>query len=286
MYHKIENAFVGVEVDELGAQLHSLRRRKDGYEYLWQGDPAVWAGQAPTLFPIVGTLLENRFLVEGRAYSMQRHGFARRKRFYCVDQSPDSLVFSLTDDEETRAQYPYSFELRIAYVLRERTLHITHTVLNRGAEPMYFSIGAHPSFCCELGDCIRLECREEGLRTLRIDADGLLLGESFPVPGDGREIVLTRELFEKDALIFSGLRSRSVTLERRRFGRVVTVTLGGAPYLGVWAKPGAPFVCIEPWYGIADSRERVPDLSRKRGIQRLEGNGRFDFAIQIERHDF
>ena len=286
MYHKIENAFVQVEVDELGAQLHSLCRREDGYEYLWQGDPAIWPGQAPVLFPIVGTLWENRLLVDGKAYSMLRHGFARRKHFYCVEQSPDSLVFSLTDDEETHAQYPYPFELRIAYVLKERTLHITHTVLNRGTEPMYFSIGAHPGFCCELGDRIRLECREEGLRTLRIDSDGLLLGESFPAPGDGREIILTKELFEKDALIFSGLRSRSATLESRRFGRVVTVTLGGAPYLGIWAKPGAPFVCIEPWYGVADSREPVPDFSCKRGIQRLEGNGRFDFAIQIEMHAF
>ena len=108
MYHQMENAFAHVEVDELGAQLHSLRRRKDGYEYLWQGDPAIWPGQAPILFPIVGSLAEERYWLGGQPYQMPRHGFARRKRFFCVDESNDRLVFSLTDDVETRAQYPLS----------------------------------------------------------------------------------------------------------------------------------------------------------------------------------
>lgn len=286
MYQQMENAFATIEVDELGAQLHSLRRRKDGYEYLWQGDPSIWAGQAPVLFPVVGSLVEGRCLVEGRAYSMPRHGFARGKRFFCVEQAPHRLVYALTDDMETRAQYPYAFELRIAYALKGQKLCVTYTVLNREARPMFFSIGAHPAFRCEMGDRLRLECREENLRTQRVGPDGLLLDETFPVPGGGREIEITPELFCKDALILSGLHSRSVTLESRRFGHVVTVALGGAPYLGLWAKPGAPFVCIEPWYGVADSHEPAKDFSQKRGIQRLEGHGRFDFTIQIELHAF
>lgn len=286
MYQQMENAFVRVEVDELGAQLRSLRRKEDGYEYLWQGDPAIWPDQAPILFPVVGELLEGSYRAEGRAYSMPRHGFARRKRFFCVEQAPHRLVFSLTDDEETRAQYPYAFELRVAYTLQGRRLCVTHTVLNRDERPMYFSIGAHPGFNCEMGDRLRLACREEPLRTYRVDEQGLLVDETFPVPGDGREIVITPELFRQDALILSGLHSRSVTLESRRYGHVVTVTLGGAPYLGLWAKPGAPYVCIEPWYGIADSHERTADLSAKRAIQRLEENGRFDFTIEMELHTF
>lgn len=286
MNHHLENAFAKIEVDELGAQLLSLRRKEDGHEYLWQGNPAVWSGRAPVLFPIVGSLLENRFLMDGQAYSMPRHGFARGKHFFCVEQAPHRLVFSLTDDKETRAQYPFAFELRVAYTLEEQTLCITHTVLNRGGGPMFFSIGAHPAFRCELGDRLRLECREENLRTQRVGPDGLLLDALFPVPGDGREIEITPELFSRDALILSRLHSRSVTLESRRHGHVATVTLGGAPYLGLWAKPGAPFVCIEPWYGVADARERVSDLSRKRGIQRLAGHGRFDFTIHIELHTF
>ena len=117
-------------------------------------------------------------------------------------------------------------------------------------------------------------------------ADGLRTGELFAVPGNGREIEITEELFLHDALILSGLRSRCVTLESRRKGRVVTVMLGGAPYLGLWAKPGAPFVCIEPWYGVADPCRPALDFTQKQGIQRLEGKGRFDFKIQIELHDF
>lgn len=286
MYQQLENAFVKIEVDELGAQLRSLRRRKDGYEYLWQGDPAVWSGRAPVLFPIVGSLSEGRCLVEGQVCSMPRHGFARGKRFFCMEQAPHRLVYALTDDAQTRAQYPYAFELRIAYTLSGQKLCVTHTVLNREDRPIYFSIGAHPAFRCEMGDRLRLECREENLRTQRVGPDGLLLNETFPVPGDGREIEITPELFCRDALILSGLNSRSVMLESRRYGHVVTVTLGGAPYLGLWAKPGAPFVCIEPWYGITDSHEPARDFSRKRGIQRLEAHGRFDFTIHMELHTF
>lgn len=286
MYHQMENAFAHVEVDELGAQLHSLRRRKDGYEYLWQGDPAIWPGQAPILFPIVGSLAEERYWLGGQPYQMPRHGFARRKRFFCVDESNDRLVFSLTDDVETRAQYPFAFELRVTYLLTGQRLGVTHTVLNPAAEPLYFSLGAHPAFRCEIGDTLRFECREENLHTQRIGADGLRTGELFAVPGNGREIEITEELFLHDALILSGLRSRCVTLESRRKGRVVTVMLGGAPYLGLWAKPGAPFVCIEPWYGVADPCRPALDFTQKQGIQRLEGKGRFDFKIQIELHDF
>lgn len=240
MYHQMENAFAHVEVDELGAQLHSLRRRKDGYEYLWQGDPAIWPGQAPILFPIVGSLAEERYWLGGQPYQMPRHGFARRKRFFCVDESNDRLVFSLTDDVETRAQYPFAFELRVTYLLTGQKLGVTHTVLNPAAEPLYFSLGAHPAFRCEIGDTLRFECREENLHTQRIGADGLRTGELFAVPGNGREIEITEELFLHDALILSGLRSRCVTLESRRKGRVVTVMLGGAPYLGLWAKPAPP----------------------------------------------
>ena len=210
MYHQMENAFAHVEVDELGAQLHSLRRRKDGYEYLWQGDPAIWPGQAPILFPIVGSLAEERYWLGGQPYQMPRHGFARRKRFFCVDESNDRLVFSLTDDVETRAQYPFAFELRVTYLLTGQKLGVTHTVLNPAAEPLYFSLGAHPAFRCEIGDTLRFECREENLHTQRIGADGLRTGELFAVPGNGREIEITEELFLHDALILSGLRSRCV----------------------------------------------------------------------------
>ena len=163
---------------------------------------------------------------------------------------------------------------------------MTHTVLNPAEEPLYFSLGAHPAFYCAIGDTLRFECREENLHTQRIGADGLRTGEMFPVPGDGREIEITEELFLHDALILSGLHSRYVTLESRRKGRVVTVTLGGAPYLGLWAKPGAPFVCMEPWYGVADPCRSALDFTQKQGIQRLEGKGRFDFKMQIELHDF
>ena len=202
--------------------------------------PLFWPGQAPILFPIVGSLAEERYWLGGQPYQMPRHGFARRKRFFCVDESNDRLVFSLTDDVETRAQYPFAFELRVTYLLTGQKLGVTHTVLNPAAEPLYFSLGAHPAFRCEIGDTLRFECREENLHTQRIGADAYSTASYLLCLGNGREIEITEELFLHDALILSGLRSPMRHAGKAAVRRVVTVMLGGAPYLGLLGEAGRP----------------------------------------------
>lgn len=281
MFYSIQNDLLSAQINDVGAELHSLQCRHSGYEYLWQGDPAVWYGQAPVLFPIIGRLLNDTYRYQGTAYAMQKHGFARKRTFDCVSSSGNSAVFLLRSDDETRAVYPFDFELYVRFELLGRTLRATHTVVNRSAGDMYFSLGGHPGFNCAMGDVLVFD-EKETLDTQTIDDDSLRLPERTPVLQDAKEIVLTPHIFDHDALILSGIRSRAVTLRRKESGRDVRFTFGDAPYLGIWAKPGAPYVCLEPWCGVNDDRVPRADISQKDGIQILPANGIFDLVYTAE----
>ncbi|MDR3313404.1 MAG: aldose 1-epimerase family protein [Oscillospiraceae bacterium] len=266
LYH-IENEQLFCAVDSLGAQLHSLKGRAGKAEYLWQGNPAVWYGQAPVLFPIVGRLKDDRYQYRGKTYQMPKHGFARKSEFLPVLAERERIVFELKDSEKTRAIYPFAFTLRIEYKLSKNALVATATVANAGEDTMLFSIGAHPGFNCAMGDVLRFS-QPETLRSEWITEESLLAGSSYPVLEDATDLVLHEQLFAKDALILQGVRSAQLTLVRGGED-CVKFDLGAPPVLGVWAKPAAPYVCIEPWFGINDGEAATPDFSQKRLINAL-----------------
>lgn len=280
MIYTIENEFLRVSAEDDGAQLSSVELKENGKEFLWQGDPSVWYGRAPVLFPIIGQLLDGKYRYSGREYEMPKHGFARHSVFAIKEQSEDSMTFSLASSDETRKCYPFEFELLIKYSVSGHTLRCTSTVINKTDGEMYFSIGAHPGFNCRIGDAIEFE-KGENLRTMRIDSSSILMDETFPVElENGRTIRLTEHIFDKDALILEGLNSESLRLISS--DRTVKFTFGKAPYLGIWAKPNAPYVCIEPWYGINDSHEKKGSIAEKRGIEKLEKGETFSFDWTAE----
>jgi galactose mutarotase-like enzyme len=267
MLYRIENESLSCAIDDLGAQLHSVKDRATKAEYLWQGDPAVWAGQAPVLFPIVGRLKDDRYRWQGREYTLPKHGFARENLFRLVKCEGARASFVLESNDETRACYPFEFALTLDYRLEGRALTAEATVENRGDGEMYFSLGAHPGFQCAMGDILRFDASET-LESQWIDGEAMLAGGSYPVLEDATDITLHAHLFDRDALILGGMKSKHVTLVRA--GKPsVKFDIGGAPVLGLWAKPGAPYVCIEPWFGLNDSNEFTPDLSQKPLIQGL-----------------
>ena len=280
MYYKIENEFYTASVDDMGAQLHSFCS-KQGEEYLWQGNPDIWYGQAPVLFPFIGQLKNDKFIYNGKEYSCHKHGLARKLLFKVKSIEDSKVVFSLESDENTLKQYPFEFELLIAYELCGRKLKATHTVINKTDGKMYFSIGAHPGFNCEIGDVIEFE-KPETLETQRIDSENLIIEQKFPVLDDSKEIVITKELFDNDALILSGIESEKLSIVSKNLGRKLEFVFGKAPYLGIWAKPAAPYVCIEPWYGVNDSHEDYGEVSNKVGIQSLEAGESFEFSWTAE----
>lgn len=274
MYYKIENSFLTCEIDDMGAQLHSLKLKENGKEYIWQGNPDIWYGQAPVLFPVIGQLINDKYFYNGKEYTMPKHGLARKLLFTVKECEGAKAVFSLESDENTLKSYPFEFEYLVTFELKEKALVNTMTVINKTKGEMYFSVGAHPAFNCSVGDVIEFE-KPETLSTERIDKENLIIPEKFPLIENSKEIEITKEIFEPDALILSDIQSEKLTIKGEN---EVEFTFGKCPFLGIWAKPGAPYVCIEPWYGVNDGRDVKSDISEKRGIQHLNEGETFEFS--------
>ena len=278
MYYKIENEFLTCEIDDMGAQLHSLVSKENGKEYIWQGNPDIWYGQSPVLFPVIGQLINDKYFYNGVEYTMPKHGIARRYVFNVKECGGAKAVFSLESNKKTLEAYPFDFEYILTFELKGKALVNTMTVVNKTKGDMYFSVGAHPGFNCKVGDIIEFE-ETETLATERIDKDSLIIPEKFPFMENEKSFVITKEIFEPDALILSDIKSEKLTIKGEN---EVEFTFGKCPFLGIWAKPGAPYVCIEPWYGGNDGREVKKDISEKRGIQHLAEGETFDFSWTAE----
>ena len=278
MIYKIENEFLTCEIDDMGAQLHSLKSKENGTEYIWQGNPDIWYGQAPVLFPVIGQLINDKYFYNGIEYTMPKHGLARKLPFKVKECDGAKAVFSLESDENTLKSYPFEFEYLVTFELKEKSLVNTMTVINKTKGEMYFSVGAHPGFNCNVGDIIEFE-QTETLATERIDKENLIIPEKFPFMENEKSFVITKEIFEPDALILSGIKSEKLRIKGEN---EIEFTFGKCPFLGIWAKPGAPYVCIEPWYGVNDGREVKNDISEKRGIERLGEGETFEFSWTAE----
>jgi galactose mutarotase-like enzyme len=263
------------QIDPHGAQLSSLRTQ-DSSELLWNGDPAVWAGRAPLLFPIVGVLVGGVYRLGPKTYRLSRHGFARDKLFTLKNSSPSSATFQLHADESTLSVYPFRFELDVRYGISGRTLSLDSAIRNLGEADMPASFGYHPAFCWPLpfgqpraSHFIEFEA-DEPAAVRRIDAAGLLTPILHPTPVANRRLELTDALFQEDVLIFDQLKSRSVSYGSTS-GPRLRIGFSDAAYLGVWTKPGAHFICIEPWHGITDPEGFAGDFLQKPGVRVLKG---------------
>ncbi len=279
IYYAENDSFI-LGVKEMGAELTSLKSKKTGAEYIWCGNTDIWYGQSPILFPVIGRLLDDKYRLNGIEYTMEKHGIVRKKPFKLIEKTADSLTFSQTDDKISRVSYPYAFDLQVKFQLTAVGLSVTHTIYNKDNSVMYYSFGAHPGFNCEIGDYLEFSENEE-LSTERIDHDSILIEEKFPVALDGKKLILTKDLFCDDALILSGYKSKYISLKSNNHNRVVKFNFD-SPILGIWAKPNAPYVCIEPWWGINDNYDKKDDISQKRAIMKLGANSNASYNWNIE----
>jgi galactose mutarotase-like enzyme len=264
---------LSAQVNPIGAQLSALRDR-EGRDLLWDGNPAVWNGRAPLLFPIVGALNGGHYQLGQHRYALSRHGFARGSRFAVLASQPERAVFRLSADENTRKVYPFDFELDVVFEIRGATLSIESQVRNRGSVLMSASLGYHPALRWPLpygqeraAHHIDFEF-DEPAAARRLDSDGLVAPEPYATPIVGQRLMLVDELFRNDALIFDRIRSRHVTYGADQ-GPRIRVSYPDSPYLGIWTKPHANFICIEPWNGIADPQGFSGDFSQKPGVFHL-----------------
>lgn len=281
---KLVSSLLSAEVSPLGAELSRLRD-KEGRDLLWNGDPAFWTGRAPLLFPIVGRLPGDALVHEGQSYPMLQHGFARRRGFATLEASPSRAVFGLDSDEETLRQYPFAFALRVAYTLEEATLTISATVTNPGATPLPASFGFHPAFLWPLpyggtrADH-RLVFEKAEVEPIHRPIAGLLSAATEPNPAVDALVAPDDAMFERDALIFTQLRSRHI-----RFGVPgqpgIEVAFPDMPHLGLWSKPGAPFLCIEPWQGYATPEGADADFAAKPGLVSIAPGAQRSFTMSV-----
>lgn len=284
----IENQFVKAVIQAKGAELVSFINKSNGMEYMWSGDPAVWGKHSPVLFPIVGGLKNNTYFYDGKPYELPRHGFARDRVFSLQEQTADTVTFLLRDDEESHRVYPFSFELRMRYSLYENSLSVTYEVINTNPGEMYFSLGAHPAFKVPLENGLTYNDyylqfeKVESAPRWPISDDGLIENISQPFLNNSDHFALSKELFQRDAVVFKNLVSSAVTLKSDKGERGLKMDFPGFPFLGIWAAKNADFVCIEPWCGIADSVGANQQLAEKEGINKLAPKDTFTRTWTVE----
>lgn len=283
----IENEFLKVEISTRGAQLTSVYSKENKIEHLWQADANIWGYHAPNLFPVIGGLINDELLVDGKTYHMGRHGFARQSEFILLESNEVSAIYSLPSSEKTLAIYPYKFDFQVLYNLIDNALRVTYKLINLDKKTIYFSAGGHPAFNIPFNKGEKYEDyylefeTEEKLTTHLLSPEGFFTGETYPVPSPGHKLYLKKDMFDHDALVFKNLKSREVCIKSDKHDKSISVEFPHFNYLGIWAKGGGDFVCIEPWLGCADSVGRHVDISQKEDIQSLKVGHVFEAAFFI-----
>ena len=290
---------------EYGAEIRSLVRCSDGREMMWQADPAFWGRTSPVLFPLVGNYRDKTSYYDGKAYQMSQHGFARDMDFEALGGtestigayrqaqgavSEKELWFAVTDSEATHEKYPFAFRLEVGYRLEEDTVTVCWKVKNTDTRKMYFSIGGHPAFGCDLNHSCRA-FEKDGKTVAGALICSIIEGDGSGCLSDRQKklelsegcLAMSDELFAEDALIVEDKQADAVTLLDGNKKQLITVSFD-APLFGIWSPAGkhAPFVCIEPWYGRCDRVDFGQKLEEREYGNTLESGEEFSVSYRIK----
>lgn len=273
-------------------KLNGTERIHQGADCVDENGKVFWKRHSPVLFPIVGKLKRNQTIINARTYEMFQHGFARDQEFEPITKLNNFHSYVLKSNRNTLTRYPFDFELYTTYRLDENRLTTIYKVINTGKANMPFCIGGHPAFKIDAeafknGDYyLEFEEDEDKIHFLYL-VDGLI-GTDYAQNKivDKRKIFLDKDSFNNDAIIMKGMTSSKVTLMRKSTQRrVLTMDFSEFPYLALWSKPGAPFLCIEPWHGMSDSIKSSGIFTEKTSIILLKPNEEFDCKYTVEFYD-
>lgn len=280
---KLTSKILIAEIDVNGAELTSLRNIETGKEYIWQADSNIWNRHAPVLFPCVGRMLGDSYIYNDARYYLQKHGFARNMPFEVISSSETSVMLRLSSDATTKSVFPFDFELDVYYSLVDDTLNVKYVVRNVGSNTMYFSIGFHPGFNCKIGDILSFSSKE----TMNVpylngsdvseDPNNRLVFDST------KTLTLTSDLFEKGSLALEKPQSKSISLCDENGVPYITETFGKVNMVWLWSKPGADFVCVEPWSG-SDERSECEILKDKKDILSLDFGCEYTLNVDLKIH--
>ena len=284
----LENDNLKATINHFGAELSSLVKKDTSVEYMWNADEKFWKRSAPVLFPFVGSLKNKEFLYEGKAYPMGQHGFARDLDFSLVSNDGKEAWFSLSSDESTYEKYPFAFTLEIGYKLTGNVLKVTWKVVNEDEKQMHFSIGGHPAFMCPLdgegkqADYFIEFDTDKDLTYSKLSENGLVYKKDAVLATNGGKLKIDEHLFDEDALVVEENQAHVVSLCKPDGSPYLTVKFD-APLFGLWspAGKGAPFVCIEPWYGRCDSEEFSGTLAEREYGHTLAVGEEFEVSFDI-----
>lgn len=258
----ISNGELTVVISEKGAELQSVRG-KDGHEYMWQADPAFWPSHAPIMFPICGGLKEDAYYLDGKRYTMTKHGFAKLCDWQVEEAAADYAVFALSQKHEG---FPFDYIFRAKFALDGNKLAISFTVENKGDVPFWYGIGSHEAYATPGGleGCTIVFDQEEVLADYVLDGN-LIKPEPVIMAENAKELPLKTEYFAVDALVFPTLKSRAVTLVNSNDSHKVRVEYPDVDVLMLWTKPGADYICIEPWSNAPDYTNTDMQIEHKPG---------------------
>lgn len=281
----IANEHFTVGVSSKGAETQFIRD-PSGADWLWQGDPAWWSGRAPILFPIVGEVPDGGVGIGDKTVPMVKHGFARHADFQVIDAGVDFVAHQLSADTETRALYPFEFALTITHRLEGPRLITTASVENRDTQDMPFGFGFHPAYVWPLpggvGDHHVILDNGAEPDLYRINAQGLSGHDPLPSPFDKGRLTLNPQQYEADAMIFPAGAGEGLVM-RADNGVGIHVTWSGLPNLALWQKPGAPYLCVEPWHGMAAYADASNALTDRPYTMTLPAGQRAAFSLTFER---
>lgn len=263
----IGNEKLTVKISTLGAELQSIVD-ENGVERIWQGDPAFWTGRAPILFPVAGGLKDDCFEMNGVTYPMPKHGFVRKLEWEVETQEHEKAVFLMNRKD---AGFPFDYELRAAFELQENALKISYTVKSLDDRTFWFGLGSHEAYATPEGiDAYTIEFDEaENLDNYVLEGN-FTRHESVRIAENTKELPLDYKYFAVDALVFRTLKSRAVTLTCKAHDRKMRVEFPDHPVLMFWTKPGAGYICIEPWCNGPDFVDAKHDAASKPGFMKLE----------------
>ncbi len=277
-----------------GGELVSFKL--DGEERIHQGEnckdengKVYWKRHSPILFPIVGKLKMNRTIIGGRVYEMYQHGFARDMDFEPITKLDNFHSYVLKSNKNTNSKYPYDFELYTTYRLDENKLTTIYRVINTNPVNMPFGIGGHPAFKIDLEELqkgnyyLEFEENEDKIHFLYL-VDGLIgIDYAKNIIKDKKIIELDSKTFNNDAIIMKGLTSNKISLKNKASGKkLLTMDFTDFPYLALWSKPNAPFLCIEPWYSTADNVKSTGVFIQKQDILLLKPKETFECKYTVE----
>jgi galactose mutarotase-like enzyme len=281
----LQNEILRATIAPKGAELQSLINTTTGIEYMWSG-AAAWPKYSPVLFPIVGGLKNDTYYFNDTAYQLPRHGFARDKFFAAEKISETEAIFTITEDEQTLTVYPFAFKLQLRYQLNGNALSCTYQVYNSGNEDLLFSVGAHPAFAVPFikdtnyADYYLQFNTTETLQRWKLENGLIAAPESLPITNN--ILPLQPSLFYEDAIVLKHMKSNIITLACNKNEHGLHFKFDDFPFFGIWAAKDAPFVCLEPWCGIADSLTHNQQLKDKEGINVLAANSHWQRSWRVD----